>query len=467
MSVRLRFAPSPTGDFHVGGAWMVLFNWLVARQKGGTLVLRIEDTDIERNQPEWVLTIQESIRWLGLDWDEGPFFQSERGALYDDAVARLSAGGSTYWCDCTPDDLKARVENAQLGYDNHCRDRGLESGPGRALRFRVPEGSTTVQDVIRGEPTFDHASIRDFVIVRSNGSPIFILANVVDDIDMRITHVIRGEEHLSNVPKALMLWDALGGGEPPVFAHLPLLVNEQRRKLSKRRPEDHADLGEYRELGFLSEAMCNYLLLLGWSPPDGRELFTVEEMVEHFRLEEVNNSPAFFDRKKLLHINGEYIRALSTNEFIGAVGPFLGRLGTWAPGDFDFGDFDRIAPLVQERVTMLSDAPAMVEFLFLAEPDVDEADFDKLVVRGPSARDVLVDAIAEFATCEWQAATLHDLTAAIGERHGLNLKKAHFPIRIAVTGRRLGLPLFESLEVLGRERTIERLERALARLDAG
>ena len=462
-AVRVRFAPSPTGFFHVGGARTALFNWLFARHNGGAMVLRIEDTDPERNREEWVVGIVEALRWLGLDWDEGPYRQSERSALYAEAAEKLFADGRAYYCDCTREAVEERTSGSSTpGYDGYCRHRGLGPGSGRALRFSTPdEGSTTVADVIRGTPTFEHSSVEDFVILRSNGTPIFVLAVVVDDIDMGITHVIRGEEHLPNTVKALLLWEALGGGPPPVFAHVPVLVNESRQKLSKRR--DKVALEHYRQQGFLPEAMRNYLALLGWAPPDGREVVGVEDMVAAFRLEDVNSSPAFFDERKLLHFNAEYIRALSVHEFIAVSGPFLEH-GSWAPGDFDFAAFEALAPLVQERVRTLAEVPGMVEFVFLPEPRMDEKAWDKRVVRGPAARDILAAALDGYESCPWTASSLHQVTAAIAERHQLSLAKAQYPVRVAVTGRDVGPPLFESMEVLGRESTRERLARALERL---
>ncbi|HET7490013.1 MAG TPA: glutamate--tRNA ligase [Acidimicrobiales bacterium] len=464
MTVRLRFSPSPTGYFHVGSGRTALYNWLEARRRGGTFILRIEDTDTERNRPEWVDGIQSAMRWLGLDWDEGPFFQSQRLSLYQEAAAHLVSHQAAYYCDCTQEVVRERTKaNATPGYDGHCRERGLGPGPGRALRFRVPdEGSTTVVDVIRGMPTFDHATIEDFVVVRSNGSPLFVLANVVDDIDMGVTHVLRAEEHLPTTPKYVLLHRALAPGhELPVFAHVPVLVDERRQKLSKRKHK--VALEDYREQGVLPEAMRNYLALLGWAPGGNREILSLDELVAEFRLEDVNSSPAFFDERKLLHFNGEYIRALPVDDFVARSQPFLDD-GPWAKEDFSPAAFRDLAPLVQERVKTLGEVPEMVDFVFLPEPPLDAKAWDKRVVRGLAARDVLEDAIGEYALCSWDAQVLHDVTAAVGERHGLGLAKAQFPIRVAVTGRDVGPPLFESLAVLGRQRTLERLRAALARL---
>ncbi len=463
MTVRLRFSPSPTGYFHVGGARTALYNWLVARREGGVFILRIEDTDLERNKAEWVEGIQSSMRWLGIDWDEGPYFQSERAHLYSAAAERLVSAGQAYYCECTREIVDQRTKGRPTpGYDGFCRDRGLQPGPGRALRFRVPdEGSTTVADVVRGTPTFEHTTIEDFVIVRSNGRALFVLANVVDDVDMGITHVVRAEEHLPTTPKYVLLHRALSDGDLPVFAHAPVLVDERRQKLSKRRHK--VALEDYRDQGILPEAMRNYLVLLGWAPAGDREILTLEEMIAEFRLEDVNSSPAFFDERKLSHFNGEYIRALAADDFVKRAGPFLER-GPWAPADFDPSAFEALAPLVQERVKTLAEVPAMVDFLFLPEAPIEDKAWNKRVVRGAAAAELLAGAVEEYCSCSWDATTLHDLTAELGERYGLSLGKAQFPIRVAVTGRDVGPPLFESLVVLGRERSVERLRAALARL---
>ena len=464
MTVRLRFSPSPTGYFHVGGARTALYNWLEARRQGGVFILRIEDTDTERNRPEWVEGIQSAMRWLGLDWDEGPFFQSQRSHLYEAAAATLVGSGQAYYCDCTREVVDQRTRgNAIPGYDGFCRDRGLGPGPGRALRFRVPdEGRTTVVDVVRGTPTFEHATIEDFVVVRSNGTALFVLANVVDDADMGVTHVVRAEEHLPTTPKYVLLHRALVPDAPlPVFAHVPVLVDERRQKLSKRR--HRVALEDYRDLGVLAEAMRNYLVLLGWAPGGDREVLSLEEMVAEFRLEDVNSSPAFFDERKLLHFNGEYIRALPTEDFVARSQPFLER-GPWAPEDFDPATFEAMAPLVQERVKTLGEVPGMVDFLFVPEPLLDEKSWAKRVVRFAAAAEILAGALDAFGSCPWDAATLQDVTAAIGEKHGVGPGKAQFPVRVAVMGRDVGPPLYESMVVLGRERVLGRLRSALARL---
>jgi glutamyl-tRNA synthetase len=453
-------APSPTGFFHVGSARTTLYNWLYARQHGGTFVLRIEDTDTERNEEAWVEGIHDAIRWLGLDWDEY-YRQSERADLYAAAARTLLDGGHAYWCACTRDEVDARAKErgGPPGYDGHCRELGLGPGEGRVLRFRTPrEGTTVVPDVVRGDPSFENHTIEDFVLVRSNGTAMFILANVVDDGDMRITHVIRGEEHLPNTPKYLMLWDALGYGGHPVFAHLPLLVNEKRQKLSKRR--DPVALELYRDEGFLPEVMDNFLALIGWSPGDGRERFTLDELLDAFSLEGIGSSPGYFDVKKLRAFNGDSIREMPVDDFVAAAEPFLAR-ASWADR-LDVDVFRAVAPLVQTRVETLAEVPAMVDFLFVDEVDID-ADAWAKATKGEGAA-VVDGAMTAFESVAWDADTLKATLTDVGTTVGLKLNKAQAPVRVAVTGRSVGPPLFESLEVLGRERTLARLTAARARL---
>ncbi len=485
---RVRFAPSPTGFLHVGSAGAALFNWVVARQSGGTFVLRIEDTDTERNREEWVDGILSALHWLGMDADEGPYRQSERRSRYDLAVEALWDAGHLYACDCTREIVDARTKgNAIPGYDGFCRERGLERGEGRALRYKTPDdGSTIVVDVIRGDVEFPHAAMEDFVVVKSNGQPLFVLANVVDDIDMAITHVIRGEDLLPTTPKGLLLWGALASsgwqtdglvaGAPsptlglPVFAHLPLLVNAQRKKLSKRR--DSVAVESYREQGYLPSAFVNYLALLGWGPPGGEEIFDVEQLLSEFRLEHVNHSPAFFDVDKLKHMNGEYIRALSVDAFTEAAQPWLtGSEAPWPVDLFDEATFAQMAPLIQERVALLSDIPALVDFFFLDQPVIDPDSWAKAYGDevAPAILTAAIAAYEKLAAGEgagWTVDALHQATLSVGEQFGRKLGKAQAPIRVAVTGRRVGPPLFESLVVLGPDRVLARLQSALERLSA-
>ena len=454
-SPRVRIAPSPTGYFHVGTGRTALFNWLFARQTGGTFVLRVEDTDTARNRAEHVEGILRAMRWLGIDWDEGPYFQSERGSLYSEAIERLLAAGAAYACDCTPDQVaaRARERGGPPGYDGHCRDRGLEPGPGRMVRFRTPdEGQTAFDDIVRGKVVVENSVVEDFGIRKSNGDPLFILANVVDDSEMRITHVIRGEDHVSNTPKYLLLWDALGYGAHPVFAHLPLLLNDARKKLSKRR--DKVAVEDYRDEGYLPEAMRNYLALLGWSPGGDREIVTLDEMIAEFRLEDVKSAGAIFDERKLRDVNAEYLRALPTADMVRRAADW--QRERWEP----------IASLVQERARTLGEIYSMTDFLYLPEPVVDQQEWDKAVRSQPAFSPILSAAIERFASIEWEASAIQEATVAAGADAGVEqLRKIQAPVRLAVTGRSVGPPLWESLELLGRDRTITRLQAAVRRLN--
>ncbi|MBB5869564.1 glutamyl-tRNA synthetase [Allocatelliglobosispora scoriae] len=473
MTVRVRFAPSPTGMFHVGGARSALQNWIYAKQHGGAFVLRIEDTDAARNRPEWIEGILSAMEWIGIERGsyEGPYFQSSYADEQRAAAQRLFEGGRAYYCECTREQVQARGGNQYSGYDGFCRERGLGPAEGRALRFKTPtEGETVVVDLIRGEPTFDNKLIEDFVIARGDGSPVFLLANVIDDITMKITHVIRAEEHLPNTPKQQLLWEALGV-TPPTWAHVPVVVNEKRQKLSKRR--DKVALEMYRDEGYLADAMRNYLMLLGWAPSGDREIVPWQVIEDEFRLEEVNSSPAFFDEKKLRAFNGEYIRALSTEDFIAACRPWLtGPFVTaeeraesgfgivappWAPQDFDPETFAQVAELAQTRIAVLAEISSYVDFFFLDQPVIDEAAWAK------ASKDagILPDVIAAFeALPSWDADSIKAAVETAGTARELKLGKAQAPVRVAVTGRSVGLPLFESLAVLGRERTIARLRAA-------
>ncbi|GAB1822047.1 glutamate--tRNA ligase [Herbidospora sp. RD11066] len=454
--VRVRFAPSPTGMFHVGGARSALFNWAIAEQTGGRFVLRIEDTDAARNRPEWTEGIISALAWIGIHSDspvfEGPYFQSSYADQHREQAARLHKEGRAYYCTCTRDDVKARTGSEHRGYDGHCRELGLTEG---ALRFRTPDtGITVVEDQVRGTVEFPNDAMEDFVIARADGSPLFVLANVVDDVEMRITQVIRAEEHLSNTPKQQLLWEALGH-TPPVWAHVPVIVNEKRQKLSKRR--DKVALESYRDEGYLAEAMVNYLMLLGWGPGDDREIMPWSEMAPLFDLKNVNLSSAFFDEKKLRAFNGEYIRALSLAEFIERCDPFLDP--SW-----DRALFAPLAELAQTRVSVLSEITSNVDFLFLDQPVDDQPSWDKAMK--PGAQEILTGYATRLASTDWTAEALKTALEEVGAEHGLKLGKAQAPIRVAITGRTVGLPLFESIEALGREKSITRINAALAKLSA-
>jgi glutamyl-tRNA synthetase len=469
MSARCRFAPSPTGYLHVGSAQSALFNWLFARHSGATFLLRIEDTDAERNRPELTDNILDMLRWLGIDWDGDVVHQTDRFDLYREATAKLEeTPGRVYWCDCTLEDREARrkARGGKPGYDGFCRDRGLGPAPGRALRLRTPDtGLTAFDDVVRGRVGFSNENIEDFVIVRSNGLPLFLFANVVDDHEMGITHVIRGEDHLNNTPKQLLLWEALGFGERPRFAHLPLLVNAARKKLSKRR--DDVSVADYKARGILPQAMRNYLALLGWAPRDGIEIRPIEAMIEQFRLEDVNPSPAFFDLTKLLHVNAHYLRELPTDDFVRLAYEFV------PDGEEPRRALEQLAPLVQERVRTLDEVPGMLEFLWLEEPAIDEDAWAK-ASGDPRTTAMLDGAIARLEHADWTPEGIEQAVRGAGADAGfvnaegnVQLAKAQASVRIALTGRRVGPPLWESTAALGRDRALARLRAARARPDGG
>ena len=479
---RVRFAPSPTGYFHVGSARSALFNWFVARHDPeGVFILRIEDTDESRNREEWAEGIVAAMSWLGLDLDEGPNRQSDNVEQHAASITSLMAGGYLYYCDCTTEEVAARKgENKTPGYDGYCRSRGLERGPKTAIRFKTPrEGHTIVHDLIRGDVDFANDTIDDFVVAKSSGVVLYALANVTDDRDDRITHVIRGEEHLSNAPKQILLWDALNivSGSPvalPDYAHLPLLVNEQRKKLSKRK--DPVATESYRDQGYLSVAFVNYLALLGWSPRGEEEIVPLATMIEQFRLTDVSHSPAFFDVKKMTHMNGEYIRALDSEQFVKESAPWVRPWDCqWRPSDreppwnaeqFDEALFARVAPLVQERVATLGEVPGLVAFFFTEPLLFDEAAFATTIAQDPLGQALLALSVERFADATWNAASLHQEVLEIGEALGLKLRKAQAPIRCAVTGTSVGPPLFESLEILGKEKSLRRLREALERVSS-
>ena len=464
-SPRYRFAPSPTGYFHVGGARTALYNWILALQTNGVFVLRVEDTDDSRNNPQWTHGILDALAWLGIDGHdshfEGPYFQSANAALHVAAAEKLFEQGKAYYCDLSTEDIQKRAkETGKQGYDGYSRDRGLGPGAGHVLRFRVPEGSTIVEDQVRGKVEFDNATIEDFVLLRSNGSPVFLIANVVDDINQAITHVVRAEEHLPNAPKQQMIWQALGV-TPPSWAHVPVLVNEQRKKLSKRR--DKVAVEQYREEGVLADAMKNYLMTLGWAPTGDTEIVPFEKIIGEFSLSSVNHSPAFFDIVKLQSFNADYIRAMSLSNFIAACEPWLlGEKAPWLAEKFDAKVFAEIAPLVQTRVQLLQEVPSMVDFLFCDLPTIDDVSFAKAFAP-EWATETLVEIRDGFKTCEFNAESLKSVVEAVGEKHSLKLGKLQAPLRVAVTGRSVGPPLFEPIELLGREATLKRIDVALAK----
>ena len=449
----------------MGGARTALYNWLLALKNNGTFVLRIEDTDESRNQPQWTQGIIDALAWIGIDSNdphfEGPYFQSTNADAHVAAAHKLFAAGHAYYCDLTTEQIQERAKAAGLnGYDGYSRDRGLAAGPGHVLRFKVPAGKTIVHDTVRGEVEFDNSTIEDFVLLRGNGTPVFLIANVVDDMTMNITHVVRAEEHLPNTPKQQMLWDALGV-TPPVWAHVPVLVNEQRKKLSKRR--DKVAVEQYREEGILPEAMVNYLMTLGWAPIGDTEIVPWEQIVQEFSLESVNHSPAFFDIKKLQAFNGEYIRKMPLADFVDAANNILtSAAATWPAERYKPEVFAAMAPLVQTRVAVMAEVVDMVDFLFMAEPPIDDVAFTK-AFSADFAIPTLTQIATAFETIEWNAESIKQAVEAVGTEHEVKLGKLQGPLRSAITGRSVGPPLFEPIELLGRDESLRRIRSALSR----
>ncbi|QKW09406.1 glutamate--tRNA ligase [Streptomyces sp. NA04227] len=486
--VRVRFCPSPTGNPHVGLVRTALFNWAFARHHQGTFVFRIEDTDAARDSEESYEQLLDAMRWLGFDWQEGPeiggphapYRQSQRMDLYKDIANRLVEGGYAYPCYCTTEELDNRREAARAagrpsGYDGTCRELTAEQkaayeaeGRSAVIRFRMPDEPITFTDLVRGELTFTPENVPDYGIVRANGAPLYTLVNPVDDALMEITHVLRGEDLLSSTPRQIALYKALielgVAKDIPLFGHLPYVMGEGNKKLSKRDPQ--ASLNLYRERGFLPEGLLNYLSLLGWSLSADRDIFSIEEMVAAFDIADVNPNPARFDLKKAESINGDHIRMLDVKDFTAACAPWLkAPFAPWAPEDFDQQTFEAIAPHAQTRLPVLSEITQNVDFLFLPEPVEDEASWTKAMKEGSDA--LLRTARAKLEDADWNSAeSLKAAVLAAGEEHGLKLGKAQAPVRVAVTGRTVGLPLFESLEILGKERTLRRIDAALAKLTA-
>ena len=482
---RVRFAPSPSGDLHVGNIRTALYDCAFARRTGGTFVLRIEDTDQARVPGEYVTSALGTLRWLGLDWDEGPeaggeygpYQQSQRLGIYADWAARFLADGHAYHCYCTPDELAqrraaARAAGGPSGYDGHCRDLSPEQVAGYqaegrlpVLRLRMPDGSTTFTDLVRGEVTFDHAFVPDFVLQRADGSPLYTLAVAVDDVLMKITHVVRGEDLLSSTPRQLAVYRAMGVAEAdfPLFAHLPYVLGQDGQKLGKRNGV--ASVNWYREEGFLPEAMCNYLALLGWSPGENRESFTLAEMAAEFDLARVNKNAAQFDLRKLESMNGDKIRALDPADFVARITPFLQRAGLVAapPSPAQERLVAAAAPLIQTRISRLTEAAGLLGFLLVSDEDfaVDPDDAAKALTA--DSERVLKAAEAALADVQpWTAEAIEAaLKHALLDELGLKPRPALAPVRAAVTGRRVAPPLYQSIELLGRERTLARLEHAI------
>ena len=474
--VRVRYAPSPTGYPHVGNIRTALFNWLFARHEGGKFIVRVEDTDVARTVEGAVDTILNSLRWLGMDWDEGPYYQSKRLELYHEAAERLVAQGDAYYCYCPSERLKEmRAEQARRkqppGYDRRCRNltdeeraqREAEGAP-PVVRFKTPlSGQTKFNDLIWGEVAFKHSTIDDFVLLKSDGYPTYHLANVVDDHLMEITHVLRAEEWLSSTPRHLLLYQALGF-EPPQFAHLPMILGSDRAKLSKRHGA--VSITEYREQGYLPETMVNFLALLGWSLDDKTELLSREELVRNFSLERVSRTAAVFNPDKLNWMNGVYIRSLTAGRFYQAAEPYL--MGDEAAAKAvisNEGYVREILPLVQERARTLAEVVDLTRFFFVEELDYEPA----LLIAKKMDRESTVQAL-EIAKQRLEPSEAFDgesleaILRPLAEELGLKTGQLFGVLRVAVTGLTAAPPLFQTMSVLGKERCLKRVETALDRL---
>ncbi|HSS83765.1 MAG TPA: glutamate--tRNA ligase [Reyranella sp.] len=456
--VRVRIAPSPTGLAHLGTASTALYNVLFARQSDGTFVLRIDDTDVQRNRDEYEAVIYDALHWLGLDWDEGPdkggdhgpYRQSERLDLYKQHAQKLMEARKAYPCYCTPEELDAERRQAQREKRPYVYSRRCLNSPpaGRSLfavRFLVPGGKVQFTDMVRGEMTFDSGLFGDFIIVKSDGYPTYNFASPIDDATMAITHVIRGEEHLPNTPYQLLVIDALGHKRPSAFAHMPLILAPDGGKLSKRKHPE-ANLVLYREQGYLPEAMLNYLALLGWNPGTEREIFSLDELVDVFSFDRVQHGGARFDRRKLDWINGEYIRALTDDDLIARLGPVM--------SDLDAPTLRRAVPALKTRLRTLGEAKPMLEYLWIdpAPPDLSPADRERLK---PAA-------VALSLVQEWEPGPIHDVLQQVADSAGLKPNDVFMPIRLAVTGKKISPPIGDTLALLPKEAAMARIARAMA-----
>jgi len=479
--VRTRFAPSPTGDLHVGNIRTALFDWAYARHTGGKLIFRIEDTDRERVTDEYINRAIETLQWLGLNWDEGPqvggpygpYLQSQRLEIYTHWAKTFVANGDAYNCYCSTEELEKRREkqrelNQAPGYDGKCRSLSADEisefekeGRKPVIRMRMPDGETRFTDLIRGEVTFEHKYVPDFVLMRADGSPLYTLAVAVDDVLMKVTHVLRGEDLLSSTPRQIRVYQAMGVAPEdfPLFAHLPFVMGQDNAKLSKRNGE--VSIAWYREQGFLPEAICNYLALLGWSPGDDVENITMEELVQLFTVERVNSSPARFDMKKLEAINGDKIRALTIDDFLSRALPFLMKDGVIQGSDEEIAIVKSALPIIQERIARMNEVTAMLKFLFV-EDIIFDAESETKVKEEPSQH-VISQALSALENVnDWKHDVIEAaLRAVLIEKLGLKPRLAFGPVRIAVTGSHISPPLFESMELLGRARSLARLKAAV------
>uniref|UniRef100_A0A7C3RRJ7 Glutamate--tRNA ligase n=1 Tax=Dictyoglomus thermophilum TaxID=14 RepID=A0A7C3RRJ7_DICTH len=468
-NVRVRIAPSPTGYLHVGTAHTALFNWLFAKHNNGKFILRIEDTDIQRSSKEYEENILEGLTWLGLYWDEGPYYQTQRLDLYRKYAEELLKIGAAYYCYCTPEELEQRRKEALAQkrppkYDRKCLYLSDEEiakyereGRKPVIRLLVPEGKTVFNDIIRGEIEFDNEDIGDFVIMKSDGIPTYNFAVVVDDYTMGITHVIRGEDHISNTPKQLFIYNALNW-TPPEFAHLPLLLGPDRSKLSKRHGV--TSVTEYKKMGYLPEALVNYLALLGWTPEENKEIYTIEELIELFDLRRVTKNPGIFDITKLEWINTQHIRRLSVEKLAELTLPFLEEVEWFNRNNFDKNYYLKVVSILQERLKTLSQIREYGDYFFLDKLNYD-LETVKKVCKSPDIHIYLEKIKEEWSkipNSEFSAQNLENILRNLAETHQIPTKNLVHPIRVALTNKTVGPGLYELAEILGKERVIKRLE---------
>ncbi len=467
-SMRLRFAPSPTGFLHVGGARTALYNWLYARKLEGTFVLRIEDTDVQRSSQEMVDVILNSLQWLGLNWDEGPFYQSERLDLYRQAAIKLVEQGKAYRCFCKPEELELRrqtgmkekgawkYERLCLGLSRDEIEQKLKNGDPFAVRFLVPAGKTVFADLVHGEIALDHGSVDDFVLLRSDSHPTYHLSVVVDDIDMKISHVIRGDDHISNTPKQILLYDAFGSPAPQ-FGHLPLILGPDKKRLSKRHGSVAVE--EYRNQGILPDALVNFLALLGWNPGDEREIFSLQELVREFDLKRVGSSNAVFDFKKLQWMNGKYLSLVPLSRVVELLKPYLPDR-EWEKDSL----FLQRVDLMRTRAVSLVELAQTLTPFFTMDFAYDPAGFEKLM-KDSSLSGLLQEFIAQLASLEtWNHQSLEAALREFTNQHGIKAGVIIHPFRLALTGKTSGPGLFELVEAMGKENSIARLQRIVSEL---
>jgi glutamyl-tRNA synthetase len=465
--------PSPTGWFHVGNARTMLFNWLYARHTGGRVVLRFEDTDRARSTDEAIAQAEDVLRWLGIDWDDGPHRQTQRLDLYARAAADLIERGAAYPCYCTPEELQAERERRQaaglpLVYSGRCRGMTAEErtareaqGSPRVIRLAMPaEGTTAIEDVVRGHVEWENSLLGDHVIFRSDGTPTYLFANPFDDIQMGITHVIRGEDLLPSTPRQLAVYAALRA-EPPAYAHLPMVLGTDKKKLSKRHGA--VSVEEFRDRGVISEALVNYLALVGWSYDDHTTLMTVPELIERFSLERVNSSPGVFDPEKLEWLNGEHLRALPPAEFAASLQRYLKDAGS--PLAERRERVAEVAPIVQEKLRTLGQFEGFAGFLF-GPVAVDPDAWARVEGDAAAPRSLAAAREALAGVASWRAEEIHAALAVACEREGVKPRVLYMPVRVALTGRTVAPGLYESLELLGRDESLARVDAALTRLAA-